>query len=341
MIKKCNIFANTYRFFMLFFLACINVTCSEDTNEIMQGDGIIYGKILDSKNSQPLQGVSVTIYPGGNTYVTGSDGLYEFNNLRRDSYILQISKDKYYSQIGNVSLQTNSNFSQLDFSLKEGNPCLEVIFGTMNFDENSMSKSFIVRNVGNETIEWNIHSDYQNVLYFNKTNGTLKPQESEAININISLHSISSNIKSLPIFISTTNERTGVIATIDDKRLLQNSLLIGTWCLEEIQIALEDDEDITFNRFNDYNSTYFRLYSNYKYEDYTRKILQNNGDTDAMFYYELITGEFFYDQAHNVLQLGEYGTVYHIKNLTKNYLELEKYTYNEDEIPSIYIFKRK
>lgn len=144
---------------LLCFILIIGLSsCSKDDKEnIEKVQNTVYGKILDTSNGLPLQGVSVTIYPGGHNYITGSDGMYEFNNLINDTYIVQIKKNGYLSQVGNISFDLGNYNAHLDFSIKKGENSLDVLFGSMNFKENSMSKSFIITNTGNDTIEW---SDY-------------------------------------------------------------------------------------------------------------------------------------------------------------------------------------
>ena len=56
---------------MLLLLAIGACTSSEE--EII---GSIYGKVTDSKNGKVLQGVTITLIPGGLSRTTGSDGTY-------------------------------------------------------------------------------------------------------------------------------------------------------------------------------------------------------------------------------------------------------------------------
>ena len=58
---------------MLLLLAIGACTSSEEDTT-----GSIYGKVTDNKNGEVLQGVTITLTPGGLARTTGSDGTYEF-----------------------------------------------------------------------------------------------------------------------------------------------------------------------------------------------------------------------------------------------------------------------
>lgn len=57
----------------------------------------IYGIVIDKESQLPLDGVTITIFPGVKiTKVTSSDGSYEFIDLPyKPEYIIQFNKDGY------------------------------------------------------------------------------------------------------------------------------------------------------------------------------------------------------------------------------------------------------
>lgn len=328
---------------LLILALFLTISCSSEDGQYdeMVGDKLIYGKIVDANTGAPLQGVSVSLYPGGISYITGADGLYEFQNLVHDSYMVKVNKDGYYSTVGNTDSQNTLNTYKLDFTLKRGEPCLDVLFGSLNFEKNSMSKSFVISNKGSEPIEWNLYTDFLNLFEFDKVKGILQPQTSETVNVDISLVGVSNVMSSYPIYISTINERVGLLATVNEKSLLRNSLLVGDWTVEETRFFEVGNDDRTYNIVKTLNRQFLTMNDDYSYNFYIRGFV-NNGidDVDEMFNYGNECGTYYYDQVANILQFGEYGAVFKIKNLSKEYLELEQVLVDGNKSGEIFIFKR-
>lgn len=317
-------------------------SCSGNNDaETIKGNNIVFGKIIDAKNGMPLQGVSVLLYPGGNNYITGADGMYQFNNLTNDTYIIQVKKQNYHSKVGHIYYNEGNKNAHLDFSMNSGENSLDVLFGSMNFEESSSSKSFIITNIGSKSIDWRLHTDYNNILHFDKTEGTLAPNKSTAVTVDIILNKIGGNIQSFPVYISTANERTAIIATINDKSLLNNSLLVGDWFVESKTFFETGNNNRTYNTHKK-PAIFLSIYDNYTYQFYEHQFI-NNGidDADAMFSYNFTEGEYHYDAAKNTIQFDEYGSVYKINNLSKKYLELEQIMIDNDTGGEIVIYKRK
>lgn len=339
------------KLFIKYIFTCVAaglmlVACSDDSDEQqdnVRGVGVVYGRITDDASNEPVQGANVTIYPGGKTVVTGQDGHYEFTGLTTGGYIVQLSKNGYLSQVEAPVVTTTDVNVQADASLHSGESCLDILLGELDFGNNSSAKTFVISNKGNKTIHWNLYSDYHSFLYFDKTEGALGPTESVAVNVNLIRSGTSAELNSFPIYIQADGEELGAIATINryaGGKL--NSLLVGTWALEEQSFWQKDIDDITYNKYPLTNSGFMVFHDDYTYEDYERQFIysQNVENADNMFNYEYETGNYSYDQANGVLQLGEYGRVFHILNLNKEYLELEQIVMQGQKEATILLLKR-
>ena len=75
---------------MLLLLAIGACTSSEE--EII---GSIYGKVTDSKNGKVLQGVTITLIPGGLSRTTGSDGTYEFLEKTKMDSVRSLERETF------------------------------------------------------------------------------------------------------------------------------------------------------------------------------------------------------------------------------------------------------
>lgn len=84
---------------MLLLLAIGACTSSEEDTT-----GSIYGKVTDNKNGEVLQGVTITLTPGGLARTTGSDGTYEFLGLEAQQYQVQAQKAGYTTNTKSVNV---------------------------------------------------------------------------------------------------------------------------------------------------------------------------------------------------------------------------------------------
>ena len=151
--------------------------------EIEVFTGNIVGKITDAKTGEPLQGVSITISPTGNTKTTGSDGIYEFPDLEPKQYEIQASKNGYSSNSKRVTVVTGHDASgdmQLTPIIEEGVLALSV--STLDFGSNNSSLPFNILNNGNKRINWSI-SELKDVdwLSISPSSGTIEAGKSNAV----------------------------------------------------------------------------------------------------------------------------------------------------------------
>lgn len=69
-------------------------SCKKENYDIYASiDGFIY----DEVDGEPLNGVTITITPGGKSMVTGSDGYFEFTSLDPQQYSISAQKVGYSS----------------------------------------------------------------------------------------------------------------------------------------------------------------------------------------------------------------------------------------------------
>ena len=73
--------------------------------------GSISGVITDTADGSPLENVSVTIIPGASSFLTGSDGKFEFTNLEEGQYTISAQKNGYQSNRKNISVISGETVS--------------------------------------------------------------------------------------------------------------------------------------------------------------------------------------------------------------------------------------
>lgn len=133
-------------------------SCTQDA-EVTTGD--IYGTVTDFATGEPVGNANVKLKPTGETTLTGSDGTYEFKDLKPDNYSLQLSKAGYNDldddyvitvEAGKKTkrdVQMSKQVASLKITDMAGNSITELDFG---MEESITTKSFNIFNNGSLNI---------------------------------------------------------------------------------------------------------------------------------------------------------------------------------------------
>ena len=78
---------------LLIFVSILNFnSCKPDSIEEL---GSIYGIVTDKATGEPVKNANVQLRPSGETTLTGTDGRYEFVDLKNGEYSITVSKTEY------------------------------------------------------------------------------------------------------------------------------------------------------------------------------------------------------------------------------------------------------
>lgn len=127
-------------------IVAIFCACSEDVVDT-PSLGSIAGTVSNRTTGELVATVNVTINPGGNSTVTGSDGTFWFRNLEEGSYTLSIHKEGYKENSSTVSVHAGDPTSahllieRIPSSITADKTLLE-------FGENLTTLSFTIVNSG-------------------------------------------------------------------------------------------------------------------------------------------------------------------------------------------------
>ncbi len=80
------------------------VSCTQSLNDPAEQLGSITGIIADKTTGEPVPVVNVYLEPGGKSTVTGSDGVYHFNDLEPGLYTISLRKEGYKDNSGKVKV---------------------------------------------------------------------------------------------------------------------------------------------------------------------------------------------------------------------------------------------
>ncbi|MDE5594326.1 MAG: DUF2012 domain-containing protein [Muribaculaceae bacterium] len=145
-------------------------------------EGSIAGSVSDRTTGEPVATVNVTLSPGGNSTVTGSDGSFDFRNLEPGSYTLTINKEGYKQNSAEVYVKAGDPTSA--HLLIERIPGIVTADReTLDFGENQSlnTLSFNIVNSSYEDLAWEIEERCEWITEIKPEKGTLAYGKTEGI----------------------------------------------------------------------------------------------------------------------------------------------------------------
>lgn len=130
------------RLFAVIFMLSLMVACSS-VEDIPDFYGVINGTVMHKE--QPVEGVEVVIAPGGNSFVTKSNGSYLFENLESGSYTLTFRKKGYKTVTKNVNVSAGVN-NQVDVNLDIDGNLVKADTDILDFGKSSKVMTFNIIN---------------------------------------------------------------------------------------------------------------------------------------------------------------------------------------------------
>ena len=162
---------------MLLLLAIGACTSSEEDTT-----GSIYGKVTDNKNGEVLQGVTITLTPGGLARTTGSDGTYEFLGLEAQQYQVQAQKAGYTTNTKSVNVLAGPATSgDIHLTPEKKDAEITITPSSLNFGTTQEEMSVTVTNNGNTETEWTLELGSNSWLSANPKAGRIGSNKTQSI----------------------------------------------------------------------------------------------------------------------------------------------------------------
>ena len=118
--------------------------------------GSIAGFVVDANTGEPVRNASITINPGGYTSISGSDGRYEYLNLKADTYTVQASKSGYITNTKTVVVPAGGVGSG-DIMLTPSSGEMSLSVSYIDFGSSLTVASFqIHNNAANGSFQWSV-----------------------------------------------------------------------------------------------------------------------------------------------------------------------------------------
>ena len=187
-------------------------SCAEDEIDLF---GSISGTVKDGISLEPLSGVTLTLSPSGKTIATGSDGIFEFDELEAGKYTISVSKDKYGSDSKSITVSPGRT-SQADFAIQTANGALELSISVLDFGKNDLDLGFDIKNIGKNDMTFEIENSYD-WINVSPSTGVISSNRIEPIIVTIDRSKIDEN-KSvrLPISSNAGSSEIEIKVDLDD-----------------------------------------------------------------------------------------------------------------------------
>ena len=193
----------------LLLLSFAVVSCEKED----LGTATIYGLVTDKATGEPIKSAGVELLPVGLKTITGTDGRFEFANLKAGSYQVYITQAGYVEVISsNIELSQGQSL-QRDVQMELLPPALRVVndsrkdISELDFGsaETDVARSFNLFNDGAESLEWEITFTADWVKSVSKTEGVLKAGGTQALIITIDRTILTSGSNTTTLHITSNN----------------------------------------------------------------------------------------------------------------------------------------
>jgi hypothetical protein len=196
----------------LIMVAALVCGCKKKEKEKEQEPGSIYGVITDKATGEPVRTAGVQLNTGTKT-VTGSEGQYEFTDLKAGEYTITVTKTGYTELTGYKITVEAGKTNKGDVQIEKLPMALRIVndkgqnMDTLAFgnDESLVTRSFNIFNDSPESLEWIITENCNWISELSKTTGTLQPGKQQPIVITIDREKLGNGVNVYILNISSDN----------------------------------------------------------------------------------------------------------------------------------------
>lgn len=167
------------KFVMLLMGLVVLIGCSSDLDE-NGGMGMISGSVSDMTTGEPVPTVNVTLLPGGKSTVTGTDGSFSFEGLEPGVYTVEIRKEGYSSNTGEVMVRAGET-AQSHLLIGRQTASLTADKTELDFGESISTLSFSIVNRGYSNLEFKVEIGRCSWLSVDPDNGVLESGKTATI----------------------------------------------------------------------------------------------------------------------------------------------------------------
>lgn len=205
-------------FFLFLITACLLYgACSEKESEsTTSGDNSasIYGRVTDATTGAEVANANVTLLPGGETTLTGHNGMYEFFDVEDGDYRIKVSKAEYTELIDDYVLRvTKGKRIRRDLQIEripatlqitdvDGNVIDNIDFGD---DPTTVVRAFNIFNNGTINIACNIVYSCVWIKSVSSLPNVIAPGQTVAVSVEIDRSKLVAGENVTSLYINSTH----------------------------------------------------------------------------------------------------------------------------------------
>lgn len=177
------------KIYFLFFLLSLFLGACSDSNSTWEepdegtGSFLLSGSVV--LNGEPVNAAAVLLTPGGGTYLTGSDGVFIFDDIPSGSYEIKVYKEGCLPF--NKTLTVSQNIHDMALTITENTGNLHLNKGYIDMGSNAGNNigAFTITNKGESELKWQASWGARWIIKMEPTNGTIPAGGSAAVSFTI------------------------------------------------------------------------------------------------------------------------------------------------------------
>lgn len=195
--------------------------------------GVITGTISDSHTGAPILGAEVTLTPGGYSFVTGSNGSFEFRGLKPGVYNMIVDKVGYaqgymqYEVTAGYTLQSHVQIERIPDIIISNRDIID--FG----NQSTSTLSFSIVNPNYQTLQWQITHNCNWIKSVTPSSGYLNYNMTETIVVVIDRDKLAEGSNQAVIVLHTVGKG-AVEVTVKATGVYEEALSVSMVGVEDI-----------------------------------------------------------------------------------------------------------
>lgn len=229
-------------------MSSILLSCETKNDSLVEGTGSIYGVVTDFATGAPVANANVSLRPGGETTLTGYDGMYEFLNVDDGDHTIIVSKAEYTDLIDDYVISIkNGRRMRRDVQIRKLPTSLKIT-DTNGFDITSLdfgidtyvtNKPFNIFNNGTISISYSLVYSCSWIKSVTSVSDKIKPGHNVTVNIEIERSKLAVGNNATDLYVISNNGSNVLEINAIGKEVIPNVLTLpmtssnGTitpWC---------------------------------------------------------------------------------------------------------------
>jgi len=229
---------NRYLYIVLVSLCSIFfLSCETENKNLDKEPGSIYGIVTDFATGEPVANANVSLRPGGETTLTGYDGMYEFLSVADGDYTIIVSKAEYTDLIDDYvitlkkgrRMRRDVQIKKVPTSLRitdtNGSDITSLDFGS---ESSVTNKPFNIFNNGTVSISCLLIYSCSWIKSVTSIPDKITPGQNVTVNVEIDRSQLASGNNATDLYVTSNNGSNVIAITAIGQEILPTVLTLPT-----------------------------------------------------------------------------------------------------------------